>query len=65
LLENKNNELRQVESKLSQIIEEDRVDINSFSQNTLTNCCSYNLLGEIEDIHTIAIDASSKRYTEE
>jgi hypothetical protein len=34
-----------VENKLAQVIEEDRVDINSFSQNTLTNLSVYDALG--------------------
>jgi hypothetical protein len=54
-----------VEEKLTQIVEEDRMDVHSFSQNTLTNCCSYSVLGEVQDIQTIAIDPTSKRYTEE
>ena len=47
------------------MIEEDRMNINSFSKNTMTNCSSYNFLGELHDIHTISIDVESKRYTEE
>ena len=47
------------------MIEEDRMNINSFSKNTMTNCSSYNFLGELQDIHTISIDVESKRYTEE
>lgn len=50
---------------MTQIIEDDRLNINSFSQNELTNCCSYSITGEIEDINTIAIDPASKKYTEE
>jgi hypothetical protein len=41
------------------------MDIHSFSQNTLTNCCSYSVLGEVRDILTISIDPESKKYTEE
>lgn len=41
------------------------MDVHSFSQNTLTNCCEYSVLGEVKDILTIAIDPASKRYTEE
>ncbi len=41
------------------------MDIHSFSQNTLTNCCSYSVLGEVRDILTISIDPSSKKYAEE
>ena len=57
--------MREVETKLTQMIEEDRMNINSFSKNTMTNCSSYNFLGELQDIHTISIDVESKRYTEE
>lgn len=64
LLENKNGELLKIENTLTQIIEDDRLNINSFSQNTLTNCSSYNFLGEIEGIQTIAIDPASKKYVE-
>ena len=53
-----------VESTLTQIIEDDRLNINSFSQNSLTNCSSYDIFGNVEDIHTIAIDPASKKYTE-
>jgi hypothetical protein len=41
------------------------MDMHSFSQNTLTNCCSYSVLGEVQDILTISIDPDSKKYTEE
>ena len=64
LLENKEGELLKVESTLTQIIEDDRLNINSFSQNSLTNCSSYDIFGNVEDIHTIAIDPASKKYTE-
>jgi hypothetical protein len=47
------------------MIEDDRMNINSFSRNAMTNCCSYNILGEVEDIHTISIDPASKKYVEE
>lgn len=54
-----------MEDRLTQIVEEDRMDVHSFSKNTLTNCCSYSVLGEVQDIQTIAIDPASKKYTEE
>ena len=41
------------------------MDINSFSQNNLTNCCQYSILGDIKDVLTISIDPDSKKYTEE
>ena len=47
LLENKNGELLKIESTLTQIIEDDRLNINSFSQNELTNCCAYSITGEV------------------
>lgn len=65
LLENKKGQLINVESTLTQIIEDDRLNINSFSQNELTNCCTYNIMGEVEDIQIIAIDPASKKYTEQ
>jgi hypothetical protein len=64
LLENNQGELLKIESTLTQIIEDDRLNINSFSQNALTNCCSYDFLGEVQDIQTIAIDPSSKKYAD-
>ena len=33
--------------------------------NTLTNCCSYDVIGEVVDIQTIAIDPASKKTAEE
>lgn len=45
LFKNSKGELREIENKLTQIVEDDRMDIHSFSQNTLTNCSAYNILG--------------------
>ena len=50
---------------MTQIIEDDRLNINSFSQNGLTNGCVYGYLGEVEEIRTIGIDPGSKKYVEE
>lgn len=61
---NAKGELREIEERLTQIVEEDRMDMHSFSQNSLTNVCAYSALGEVEDILTIAIDPASKKYTE-
>ena len=47
LLGNKDKQLLQTESTLTQVIEDDRLNINSFSHNELTNCSSYDFQGNL------------------
>ena len=65
VLTNKEGELQRIEDSLAQVMEDDRVDINSFSQNGLTNLTTYDHLGNPIGIDTIPIDPKAKKHSSE
>ena len=46
-------------------MEDERINVDSFSFNCLTNVGRYDFEGNLVNVDTINIDKSSKKYTEE
>lgn len=61
---NADNELQQIEEELSQIIQSGTVDVNTFSNNCITNITEYGLEGDPRAIKNCIIDHSIKNYIE-
>ncbi len=46
-------------------MEDERINVDSFSSNCLTNAGRYDFEGNLIQLDTINIDKASKKYTEE
>lgn len=64
-IKNEHHEVEKIEDELTQIMEDERINVDSFSFNCLTNVGRYDFEGNLVNVDTINIDKSSKKYTEE